>query len=144
MLGYGRSNLTTEIVAMNQTAGKEPFIPFAGEKYLSFESYRKNGAAIRTPMWFAEGDGVLYVYSLADAAKVKRVRNNPRVRIAPCDVRGKVTGEWVDGTATILDETGAARGHECLNAKYGWMIRLGHFFSVRVRHRKRAVMAIRL
>lgn len=129
---------------MNQTANKKPFTSFVGEKYLSFESYRKNGAAIRTPMWFAEGDGVLYVYSLADAAKVKRVRNNPRVRIAPCDVRGKVKGEWVDATATILDETGAARGHECLNAKYGWMKRLGDFFSVRVRHRKRAVMAIRL
>lgn len=129
---------------MNQTADKEPFIPFAGENYLSFESYRKNGAAIRTPMWFAEGDGVLYVYSLADAVKVKRVRNNPCVRIAPCDVRGKIKGDWVEATATILDEAGAARGHEYLNAKYGWMKRLGDFFSVRVRQRKRAVMAIEL
>lgn len=129
---------------MNRNADRERFIPFAGEKYLNFESYRKNGAAIRTPMWFAEGDGVLYVYSLADAAKVRRVRNNPRVRVAPCDVRGKLKGKWVEGAATILDESGAARGHECLNEKYGWMKRLGDFYSTRVRHRKRAVMAIRL
>ena len=47
---------------------REKLAPFAGEKYLNFESYRQNGAAIRTPLWFAEGDGLLYVYTLSNTA----------------------------------------------------------------------------
>ena len=59
-----------------------------------------------TPVWFAEENGTLYMYSLAHAGKVKRIRNNPKVRIVPCDVRGKLKGEWVETKARILDERG--------------------------------------
>ena len=62
--------------------------PFANQKYISLETYRKNGQAVRTPVWFADSDGQLYVYTLADAGKAKRLRNDPRARIAPCDMRG--------------------------------------------------------
>ena len=116
---------------------------FAGQQYLNFESYRKNGQAIATPMWFCEADGLLFVYTLADAAKVSRVRNNPRVRVAPCSVRGGLKGDWVGATATILDKAGADRGHALLRKKYGWKKRLGDLFS-RWRRRTRVVMAIRL
>ena len=116
---------------------------FAGQEYLNFESYRKNGQAITTPMWFAEADGLLFVYTLADAAKVSRVRNNPRVRVAPCSLRGGLKGDWVEATATILDKVGADRGHALLRKKYGWKKRLGDLFS-RWRRRTRVVMAIRL
>lgn len=115
---------------------------FAGKQYLNFESYRKNGTPVQTPMWFAEADGLLIVYTLSDAVKVRRVRNNPRVRVAPCDARGGLKGEWVDATATILDEAGAARGHTLLTKKY-WMKRIGDIYS-RWRKRTRVVMAIRL
>jgi len=116
---------------------------FAGQEYLNFESYRKNGQAITTPMWFAEADGLLFVYTLADAAKVSRVRNNPRVRVAPCSLPGGLKGDWVEATATILDKAGADRGHALLRKKYGWKKRLGDLFS-RWRRRTRVVMAIRL
>lgn len=66
---------------------------FDGARYLNLETYRRDGRAVRTPLWFAESGGLLYVYSLADAGKVKRMRNNPRVRLAPCDIRGKLKGE---------------------------------------------------
>ena len=56
---------------------------FAGEKYINLETFRKSGAAVATPVWFAEDLGVFYVYSLANAGKVKRIRNNPRVRLMP-------------------------------------------------------------
>jgi PPOX class probable F420-dependent enzyme len=115
---------------------------FAGQEYLNFESYRKNGQAITTPMWFAEADGQLLVYTLANAAKVGRVRNNPRVRVAPCDVRGGLKGDWVEATAIILDEAGAARGHALLRKKYGWKKRIGDVFSRWLR-RSRVVMTIR-
>ena len=56
---------------------------FTGQKYVNVESYRKSGAGVVTPVWFAEDAGRFYIYSLADAGKVKRIRNNPRVRMMP-------------------------------------------------------------
>jgi len=114
---------------------------FANQKYLSIESYRKTGVPVRTPVWFAEHEGRLYTYSLADAGKVKRIRNNPTVRIAPSDVRGRVEGEWVDGTARIEDDQGERLGMSLLNKKYGLMKRIGDVFSGLLR-RKRVVISI--
>jgi hypothetical protein len=116
---------------------------FEKQKYLSLESYRKDGRAVATPVWFAQERGIFYIYSLADAGKVKRIRNNSRVRIAPCDARGKLKGSWVDAEASILDASGAEHGHNLLNQKYGALKRIGDFFS-KLRKRKRAVIAIRL
>ena len=121
---------------------KPGLLQLENQKYLSLETYRKDGRAVATPVWFAEEAGVFYIYSLADAGKVKRIRNNPRVRIAPCDVRGKLKGSWVDAEALIMDESGAEYGHKLLNQKYGLLKRIGDFFS-KLRKRKRAVIAIR-
>src|SRR5271170_213396 len=102
--------------------------PFAGKKYLSLESFRKNGQGVPTPVWFAEDGGILYVYSEAAAGKIKRIRNNPRVRVAPCDARGRLKGDWVEGTARILEGQEAAHAEELLTAKYGLIKRLANFF----------------
>ncbi|HET9531920.1 MAG TPA: PPOX class F420-dependent oxidoreductase [Blastocatellia bacterium] len=117
--------------------------PFANQKYLNLETYRKNGAAIRTPMWFAVSGETIYLYTLADAMKVKRIRNNPRVRIAPSDVRGKPKGEWIEGRARIVEGTEEARGHMLLNQKYGWMKKIGDLFR-KFKKRERVVIAIQL
>lgn len=114
---------------------------FAGQKYLNLESYRKSGDAIRTPLWFAEGDGVLYFYTVAHSYKVKRLQNNPRARIAPCDMRGNVTGEWIAATARRLDDNEARHADGLLNRKYGWQKRLLNFFA-RLRGHQRAAFAI--
>jgi uncharacterized protein len=115
--------------------------PFAHQKYLNLETYRNTGRPVATPVWFAEDHGTFYVYSLAHAGKVKRIRHNPHVRIVPCDVRGHPKGEWVDAQARILDAQGAVRGHQLLNQKYGWMKRIGDAVS-RLRRRQRVVIAI--
>ena len=115
---------------------------FTGKKYLNLESYRKTGAAVRTPLWFAEEQGVLYVYSEAESGKVKRIRNDPRVRVVPSDMRGNPQGEWVEARAELLDAAGAARGHQLLRRKY-LLKRLGDFFG-RLRQRQHAVMAIHI
>ena len=69
---------------------------FAGQKYLSLETYRKSGKAVPTPVWFVEHDGVLYASAPVHTGKVKRLRNSPQARVAPCDSRGQVKGEWLD------------------------------------------------
>ncbi len=114
---------------------------WAGEKYLNLESYRKNGAAVTTPLWFAEKDGVIYIYTLADAAKVKRIRNNPQVRIAPCTYNGKPRGEWTPATARLVEGAEEELGHRLLDQKY-WLKRLGNLYS-RIRGYQRVVIAIR-
>lgn len=117
------------------------FAQFANQKYLNLESYRKNGQGVQTPLWFAEGDGVLYFYTVADSYKVKRLRNNPRVRIAPCDMRGNVKGEWVDATARRLDDTASRRADDLLNRKYGLFKRTLNLLA-KIRGHERAAFAI--
>jgi uncharacterized protein len=123
-----------------------PFAVFADHKYLSLETFRKNGAGLRTPVWFA-GDAPagapqkLYVYSEADSGKAKRIRNNPRVRVAPCDVRGKLRGDWAEARAEIVTGTEAEYGLRLLNRKYFPWKQLLAFFS-RFSRRGRVVFAI--
>ena len=83
-----------------------------------------------------------YIYSTADAGKVKRIRNNPRVRVAPCDIRGNLRGAWVDGQARICSGQDAAKGQELLRQKY-WMKIIGDFFN-RMRGGTQAVLQITL
>jgi len=117
--------------------------PFVGQRYLNLESFKRDGTSIQTPVWFAEEHGVLYVYTLANAGKVKRIRRTPRNRIAPCTMRGTVIGPWVEAEATIVDATTAAHGHALLRQKYGWMKGIGDLFSRRL-HRERVVIAIQV
>ena len=116
---------------------------FAGEKYLNVETFRKNGAGVATPVWFAEDGGILYIYSLANAGKVKRIRNNPRVRVMACDVRGKPKGEWVEGRARILDAAESDQAQRLLDKKYGLIKRIGGLFS-KLMKRERTTIAIEL
>jgi len=116
--------------------------PFAGQKYLNLESVKRDGTPVQTPVWFAEEQGILYVYTLANAGKVKRIRRNSRIRIAPCTMRGTVIGPWVEAEATIVNATTAAHGHVLLRRKYGWLKGIGDLFS-RLLHRERVVIAMR-
>ncbi len=112
-----------------------------GQTYINLETYRKNGNAIATPVWFAQDGRVLYLYSLANAGKVKRIRNNGRVRVAPCDARGKLKGEWVDGRARLLKDDEAVRAHRLLDKKYGLLKKIGNIFS-KLMKRERAGIAV--
>jgi uncharacterized protein len=127
--------------------GAEGFVPaeaaskFPGHNYISLESFRKNGQGVAVPVWFAEENGILYVYSEAASGKVKRIRNDPRVRVAPCDIRGRLKGGWVDATARLLEGDEARHADDLLNAKYGFQKRLLGFFA-QFRPRPRAHLAV--
>ncbi len=115
---------------------------FAGQSYFNLESFRKDGQGVRTPLWFAEDNGIFYFYTVAHSFKVKRLTNNPRVRIAPCDMRGNVKGEWIEATARRLDGAEAKRADDFLNRKYGWQKRLLNFLA-KLRGHQRAAFAVR-
>ncbi len=124
---------------------------FAKAKYLNLETFRKNASGVRTPVWFAEEphsssppgseQAVFYIYSEFDAGKVKRIRNNPKVRIAPCNFRGGLRGAWVDAIARICPSDEAAHGQALLRQKYGLLKIVGDFFAGLRRH-KQAVLAV--
>ena len=114
---------------------------FANAKYLNLETFRKTGVGVRTPVWFAQERNTFYVYTLPDSGKAKRIRNNPKVRVAPCDMRGNLRGAWVEAGARICEGTEAAHGQEMLRRKYGLMKIVGDFFS-RMRGRTQIVIAI--
>ena len=99
-------------------------------RYVSLATFRYSGAAVATPVWFAALDGRLFVVSAGDSGKVKRIRNSPRARVAPCDARGGVRGPWQDASARVITNQAAiARAHDALRGKYGWQVRLLDFVS---------------
>jgi len=108
-------------------------------RYISFATYRRNGAEVATPVWFAAANGKLYVFTAEQSGKVKRLRHSPRARVAPSDARGRVRGEWREATARSLSEPRTIeRAHAALQAKYGWQMRVTNLLSSltgRINHR---------
>ena len=101
---------------------------FDQHRYLSLATFRTTGAEVRTPVWFTALNDKLYVFTAGDSGKVKRLRRSGRVRIAPCDARGKVSGAWRDATARIV-EMAPPGADAALSRKYGWQRRLLNLFS---------------
>lgn len=87
-------------------------------KYLLLTTFRKDGTPVPTPVWVTRDDNRLLVWSAADAGKVKRIRRDEHVELAPCDVRGTSTGPAVPGTAALLDELGTATAKQLIVKKF--------------------------
>ncbi|GIV71153.1 PPOX class F420-dependent oxidoreductase [Caldilinea sp.] len=107
--------------------------------YIALETFRKSGEGVVTPVWVAAENGKLYVWTLADSGKVKRIRNNGRVRIAVSDARGNPKSAWVEARARVLDDPAEDRKQrERLAKKYGWQFQLfnlmGRFSRNRANH----------
>lgn len=116
------------------------------ETYVSLASFRRDGREVCTPVWVARDGADLVVYTNGRSGKVKRIRRDGRVRVAPCDARGGLRGEWVEGRARLRDDAAARdRGLEAIRRKYGWqagLVLLGaRLFG---RYPQRAVIEIRL
>jgi PPOX class probable F420-dependent enzyme len=116
-------------------------------RYCNLATFRRSGVAVETPVWFARdetaGSPVYYVFSAGDAGKVKRIRADGRARVAPCDVRGRLLGEWQEAKARLVtEEAEIARGYRALRARYGWQMRVGDVFATLTgRYHRRALIA---
>ncbi|MEU2578634.1 PPOX class F420-dependent oxidoreductase [Streptomyces anulatus] len=95
---------------------------FARSEYVSLTTYRKNGTPVATPVWAAAEGDVLYVWTRSDSWKVKRLRNNGKVVVTVCDVRGRIAegASSAEGTAKLLDEDGTRAVRKLLARKYTW------------------------
>lgn len=91
-------------------------------RYVSLTTFRKDGTPVATPVWAAAEGGELYIWTRSDSWKVKRIRNNGRVTVTACDVRGRVTegAPVLEGEARVLDEAGLKRVRRLMSRKYTW------------------------
>jgi hypothetical protein len=111
------------------------------QQYANLTTYRKTGEAVATPVWFAERAGIVYVMTVAEAGKVKRIRNNPQVELAPCTQSGKPLGPGLPGRAHVLTASEEGKAKEALDEKYGLFKAVFDFFLT-VRGSERAFIAI--
>lgn len=120
--------------------------PLDDAEYINLRSYRRDGSAADTPVWCAPCDGKLVIFTLREAYKLKRIRRNPKVQVARCDIRGKLLGPWLHGQARTVDASAEeVRAYAALNAKYGLRMRIGTVLSTIVgRARRRVVIEIAL
>jgi uncharacterized protein len=110
--------------AAHSIAGEERTVSgfghLRGHKYCLLLTYKRSGEAVPTPVWFGLANGKVYVRSDTSAAKVKRIRNDPRSRLAPCTSRGKPLGPPAEGRARVLDqESESGLAEAALRANYG-------------------------
>ena len=94
-------------------------------EFINLISYRKTGVAVATPVWFVHDAGTLYVMTGHNAGKVKRIRNNPHVQVAPSDRAGAPLGPSQPAIARVIsDASEAATANTLLTKKYGLMKRM--------------------
>ena len=98
-------------------------------KCISLETYKKNNQPVKTAVWFVIKNNLVYVVTRSQTGKVKRLKNNLQVKIAPCTFKGKIIGNWVSGTAKILDENQTKEIVKARDKKYGFMAKVAKFFS---------------
>jgi PPOX class probable F420-dependent enzyme len=87
-------------------------------KYVSLATFRRDGSAVATPVWFAiEGERLL-IRTESQSWKVKRIRRNPAVTIAACSPTGALQGAPVPAHAEILPDAEAARIYRLITRRY--------------------------
>lgn len=88
-------------------------------KYCQLVTFRRNGEAMPTPVWFAVRDGRLLVKTETPSGKVKRIRNDPHVEVAPCTLRGRLRGPFAAARARLLAPEEEASAERVLQRRYG-------------------------
>ena len=96
------------------------FEHLSGHKYALLITYRRDGEGVPTPAWFGLRDGKAYLHTERRSWKVKRIRANPRVRLAPCTMRAKPRGPAAEGTARILSPDEEQQAESVIEANYGF------------------------
>ena len=113
---------------------------FDGQKYISLETFKKNGQGVKTPVWFVGHNDAFYVNTEADSWKVKRIRNNPRVRVAVCNMRGDVKGPWLNAMASLVEGDERLAADRLLDRKY--FLKVVFNFLSRINRHKRTMIKI--
>ncbi|HEY7347605.1 MAG TPA: PPOX class F420-dependent oxidoreductase [Ktedonobacterales bacterium] len=112
--------------------------------HLLLTTFRKSGDAVPTPVWYGRTGDHLYVFSLAKAGKVKRIRNSGNVQIAACTGIGRITGPTMEAKARVLPKEEEITARRALRRKYPVAFRFSEVFSNGLLRRKWAFLDITL
>ncbi len=123
---YDRGRHKAAFEAATRPGTAPDFAGMETQKYALLVTFRRDGTAVPTPVWFALlDDHRLVTSSEARTAKVRRLRRDPRARVFPCDQRGKPLGPGVEGTARVLEDAeDCERAEAALDRHYGRMRRM--------------------
>ena len=97
---------------------------FDGRHYCLVVTFKRSGDPVPTPVLFGVAGGKLYFRTESDVNKIKRLRNNPHVRVGPCNWRGKPLGPLVEGAARVLPASENERTYDVLKSNYTFGMRL--------------------
>lgn len=98
----------------------QSFATLRNRKCINLTTFRRTGAAVATPLWFAVYQGVLYTQTFPAAGKLKRIKHTPRVTVAPSTINGKALGAEIEGEARIItNEQEILLAEAALARKYG-------------------------
>lgn len=88
------------------------FAPFIKQNTVVLTTYRRDGTSVPTPVTIAVEGNRAFIRTWDTAWKLKRIRRNPRVTVAPSTFKGKVTGPAIVAQARVLsgDESEHAAG----------------------------------
>ncbi len=107
------------VLQTNNRPVQEALSIFKGHKFLSLATYRKNGDAVTTPVWFAQAEDKLYIMTMRSSGKAKRISHTERVRVAPCDRIGMLLGESIEAVAHLITDDEQHAADAALSNKYG-------------------------
>lgn len=102
---------------------------FENTSYINLETYRKDKQGVKTPVWFVQENNTIYVVTKEKTGKVKRIKNNSEVKIAPCDYKGAIRGTWVSGRAYLVDSLEKNKILKSRNNKYGFRAKIANLIS---------------
>jgi PPOX class probable F420-dependent enzyme len=115
----------------------------ASSPYAMVTTFRKDGRAVGTPVWIVPFGNGLAIWTVPSFGKVKRIRRDPRVTVATCDLRGNNVGPAAPGRASILDDAGTEAVREALRRKYGIWARVTLWGS-RIRRGRTGTIGIKI
>ncbi len=118
-----------ELIVSEKRSIPHPFSYLEGESYINLTTFRKSGEPVSTPLWFALHEGRLYATTEPDSGKMKRIRNNPSVLLAPCNAWGKEKGPRVEGLARSVEDEATPEAKAGLYKKYRLGLGLFNFFG---------------
>lgn len=99
-----------------------------GQSFVCLTTFKKSGEPVDTPMWFVLDSGKVLMTTRGNSFKVRRIRNNPRVRLAASNAAGRPRGPFLNGSARIVEEPERRQqAVAALNRKYGIKKRLIDF-----------------
>jgi len=116
---------------------------FLNQKYINLETYRRNGQAVRTTVWFVMDAGTIYIRTDMNSGKIKRIKNNPNIRITPSGARGQLKGKWIEGKIKMAGSLELEHAIQLLEQKYGIQGKIIRIFN-KIRNTRPTVLSIQI